>query len=307
MYDLGIDEENFNPRVLYIFKRKYGERNSTKYHCHDFISIIYFLSGDSTYNINGTFYQLKKGDLIVINPGVYHCRLMNPGQESMEFHAGFTNICIEGLQKDFLIPENISPVFKFARYEQDFLRCCSEIIAEQEKDEPGCGLLLKSLLMKLIIIFLRETSMIAKDVSLRETYNESYMFNFESYDRVNIVNTIVSYINENYMNAISLEKISRNMYLSPVYISKIFKEEIGESPINYLIKVRLSKALKLLEEGNLPVKAVAKSVGYDDVYHFSKLFKKYYGNPPSRFRKNKPESNPQGNPQDEPQEQTSLT
>ncbi|NMB97488.1 MAG: helix-turn-helix transcriptional regulator [Clostridiaceae bacterium] len=81
-----------------------------------------------------------------------------------------------------------------------------------------------------------------------------------------------------------MDKISRNMYLSPVYISKIFKEEIGESPINYLIKVRLSKALELLKEGNMTVKSVAKSVGYNDVYHFSKLFKKYYSVPPSKVK-----------------------
>ena len=49
------------------------------------------------------------------------------------------------------------PVFKLVRYEQEFLRCCSEIIAEQEKDQPGCAPLLKALLMKLIIIFSEKT------------------------------------------------------------------------------------------------------------------------------------------------------
>lgn len=284
MCDFGIDEENFNPRIMYIFKRKYGENNSTKYHCHDFASIVYFLQGEGTYNINGVFYKPKKGNLLLINPGVYHSRLMNQGQESVEFHAGFTNIHIQGLPPDFLISENTSPIFKFFRYEQDFLRQCSEITAEQEKDEPGCSLILKSMLMRLIVIFLREIYITSKDFSSDESINGRYMFNLESYDRVNVVNSIVSYINENYMKDISLEKISKNMYLSSVYISKIFKEEIGESPINYLIKIRLAKALELLKEGNLPIKAVAKCVGYDDAYHFSKLFKKYYGSPPLKFK-----------------------
>ncbi len=287
LYDLGIDEENFNPKVLYIFKKKYGENNSTKYHCHDFTSMIYFLSGDSTYNVDGTYHQLKKGDLIAINPGVYHCRIMNTGQESMEFHVGFTDICIKGLPKNFIIGKDTVPVFKLVRYEQEFLRCCSEIIAEQEKDHPGCAPLLKALLMKLIIIFLRENFKHEVDPLVGDTFEDKRIFNFESYDKVNIVNEIMAYMNENYMNDISLEKISKNMYLSPVYISKIFKEEIGESPINYLIQVRLAKALELLEEGGLTVKAVAKSVGYDDAYHFSKIFKKYYGKPPSKFKKGK--------------------
>lgn len=76
------------------------------------------------------------------------------------------------------------------------------------------------------------------------------------------------------------------MYLSPVYISKIFKEETGESPINYLIKIRLEKARDILltSEGG-SIKSIANSVGYEDVYHFSKLFKKYYGISPLYYKK----------------------
>ena len=74
------------------------------------------------------------------------------------------------------------------------------------------------------------------------------------------------------------------MYLSPAYISKIFKEETGESPINYLIKVRLSKAEDYLKESNFSIKEIAHAVGYEDAYHFSKLFKKYYGYPPSNIK-----------------------
>lgn len=132
--------------------------------------------------------------------------------------------------------------------------------------------------MKLIVIYLKATF---KEQEKRDDSS----FEFESDDKVNIVNTIVSYMNDNYMKEISLDKISRNMYLSPVYISKIFKEEMGDSPINYLIKIRLSKALELLDTQNITVKAAAKSVGYDDAYHFSKLFKKYYGSSPSKYKK----------------------
>jgi YesN/AraC family two-component response regulator len=76
------------------------------------------------------------------------------------------------------------------------------------------------------------------------------------------------------------------MYLSPVYISKIFKEETGESPINYLIKIRLEKAKDiLLNSDSGSIKNIANQVGYDDVYHFSKLFKKYYGISPLYYKK----------------------
>ena len=76
------------------------------------------------------------------------------------------------------------------------------------------------------------------------------------------------------------------MYLSPFYISRIFKSEIGDTPIHYLINIRLDRAKELLESGFAgSVQEVAAQVGYDDVYHFSKLFKKRYGIPPSQARK----------------------
>ena len=284
MYNLGINTETFNPRILYIFKRKY--KDSMKYHCHDFISIIYILSGACTYNINDKLYHVQKGDLIVCNPNVYHCRILNPGQEVIEFHIGISNILLENLPANTIIPPDSNPVFKIVKYEQEFLKCYNEIISDQEKDEPGCEPLLKSLVMKLIVLFLREINPEPGKGSA-----EKLKFNFETYDKLSVVNTIVSYINENYMNEISLDKISKNMYLSPVYISKIFKEEVGESPINYLIKVRLSKAMELLKAGNMSVKSVAKSVGYDDVYHFSKLFKKYYNVPPSKIKEEEKKEN----------------
>ena len=75
--------------------------------------------------------------------------------------------------------------------------------------------------------------------------------------------------------------------LSPVYISKIFKSETGETPINYLISLRMEKAGKLLEENPmLSIQKVADEVGYDDAYHFSKLFKKYYGISPVYYKRN---------------------
>ena len=60
---------------------------------------------------------------------------------------------------------------------------------------------------------------------------------------------------------------------------------MGDSPINYLIRIRLSKAKELLESSKLSVKEISEAVGYKDPYYFSKLYKKYYGKSPSKTRK----------------------
>ena len=76
------------------------------------------------------------------------------------------------------------------------------------------------------------------------------------------------------------------VYLCPFYISRIFKSETGDTPIRHLINIRLEKAKELLENGfDGSIQEVAAEVGYDDVYHFSKLFKKRFGMPPSKIRK----------------------
>ena len=102
-----------------------------------------------------------------------------------------------------------------------------------------------------------------------------------------VAEQVVSYIEDHYSEKISLDQIAENMYLSPFYISRIFKGETGYTPIRHLINLRLEKAKALLEGGYQgSIQEVAALVGYDDAYHFSKLFKKRYGVSPSQARKN---------------------
>ena len=152
------------------------------------------------------------------------------------------------------------------------------MLAENDACQVGKYFMLKARLIEILMLMMREI--------VEEPENRQKGYNFESYNRSYVVKQIVTYLNEHYSQKISLDQIAHNMYLSPVYISKIFKEETGESPINYLIKIRLKKAKDTLENSrNGSIKSIANSVGYDDVYHFSKLFKKYYGMSPQNYRK----------------------
>lgn len=75
------------------------------------------------------------------------------------------------------------------------------------------------------------------------------------------------------------------MYLSPFYLSRLFKHETGDTPMNYLIRVRMRRAGELLRtQKHTSIQDVARCVGYEDAYHFSKAFKKHYGMPPSKYR-----------------------
>lgn len=104
-------------------------------------------------------------------------------------------------------------------------------------------------------------------------------------DKKEIVEQMIAYFREHYQEEISLEQLAAKMYLSPYYICRIFKSETGDTPIDYLIRLRMEKAKELLEQGSVQsIQEVAESVGYEDAYHFSKLFKKRYGVSPSGIK-----------------------
>ncbi|MFZ5946218.1 MAG: response regulator transcription factor [Bacillota bacterium] len=89
-----------------------------------------------------------------------------------------------------------------------------------------------------------------------------------------MVKLAVGYINQNYNKIVTLQLIADYLFLSPSYLSRIFKKYTGEGFSNYLLKIRLEHAHSLLLTGNYTVAQVSKKVGFDDPSYFSFVFKK---------------------------------
>ncbi|SHI77853.1 response regulator transcription factor [Desulfofundulus thermosubterraneus] len=98
------------------------------------------------------------------------------------------------------------------------------------------------------------------------------------------VKRALAYIHENYQREISLTDLSRIIFLSPDYFSRAFKEQVGCTFSEYVMRLRIEKAKKLLAETDLPVGEVAQQVGYPDPNYFSRVFGRAMGVPPSRYR-----------------------
>lgn len=94
----------------------------------------------------------------------------------------------------------------------------------------------------------------------------------------------MNYIRDHYTQPISLEQVAAEVYLTPEYFSRIFKEETGVTFVNYLTDVRLRHSVQLLETTALRVQDVAQQVGYPNVSYFSTIFKKKYGMSPYEYR-----------------------
>lgn len=92
------------------------------------------------------------------------------------------------------------------------------------------------------------------------------------------------YMEENYSKDLSLEDVSIKVDISPYYFSKLFKEETGSNFIEYLTKLRMDEAIRLLKETDLSMKEICLQVGYQDPNYFSRNFKKYTGLTPTEAR-----------------------
>ncbi len=101
----------------------------------------------------------------------------------------------------------------------------------------------------------------------------------------NIIANIKSYIEDNLNEEISLERLSEEVYLTPNYIGHIFKEEVGISYLEYLTHVRMEKAKNMLMDPTNKIYEIAQQVGYKNSNYFSKIFRKYTGYTPSKYRK----------------------
>jgi two-component system response regulator YesN len=116
---------------------------------------------------------------------------------------------------------------------------------------------------------------------VEEVYEGRKRMNLAVFERA------IRYIQENFRKPLTLEEVADHVHVSPYYFSHGFKNFTGMSFIQYVTKLRVEEAKKLLLSTNLSVKEVGKMVGYSDANYFSRVFKNEIGMPPSRFKLSK--------------------
>lgn len=103
-------------------------------------------------------------------------------------------------------------------------------------------------------------------------------------DAQEIVDYVVLYIRNHYMDDIDFSDISSRMGFSSAYLTKLFNKYVGNTPLKYLTEVRIHEAKHLLLNTSLPIREVGEKVGYPDQFHFSKTFRKLTGINPTAYR-----------------------
>lgn len=266
-----VDADSFHPLVMYHYRDNASA--DTAEHQHDFLQIDYVLSGSGCIMINGTREAVYRGDLVIINSGVAHASLEG---DYAVFRLGYDQFFMKGEKKNTIPVEK--PVIAICKYPQEIYQCYRSIVEAQEQKDTGWELLSRVRCEEMLVWVLKE-------LSPEEAGNVEDYLRLRMYDRETIVKMVSDYLSENYARHIQVEDMARYTYLSAAYLNRIFREVTHNTPINYLIDIRMQKARQLLEEGNLPVQEVAKRVGYEDPYYFSKLFKKRFHMPPQQYKK----------------------
>lgn len=96
---------------------------------------------------------------------------------------------------------------------------------------------------------------------------------------------LVNYICENYHRELYLKDLAAKFYINQFYCCELFRKFLGKTFSDFIAGLRTEKACELMKCKALSIEKVAEMVGYNDYYYFNKVFKKYYGTSPAKYRK----------------------
>lgn len=103
-----------------------------------------------------------------------------------------------------------------------------------------------------------------------------------NYSAIHKVEKVINYIAANYTRKLTLDELANSIDISPSHLGHIFKETTGETPFEFIIKYRITRAKEFLEMG-YSVTDTAGLVGFGDMFYFSKYFKKIEGISPTKY------------------------
>lgn len=240
-------------------------RDSSGTNWHEGIEILMVLDGNVTVRLNDEPLTAAVGDIVVINSNclhsitavggnaLYHCLIINL-ELCKSWGIEITDTAFESVFRD----ERVSAIFnciaeeiygKKFRFKQMVTAKCLELMTILMREHTVTGSALSKLSKKAVL-----------------------------------VRKMMTYISDNYDGELSLEKISAKFGYSIYYISHIFNEYTGTSPMDYILQIRLNAAELMLKSGDGTVSEIAEKCGYGNVSSFSTLFKRKKGITPSEYR-----------------------
>jgi len=228
--------------------------------------IIYITEGEGIFSCGGSTYNVKPGCTILVLPGLKHVYRPLPETGWHEYWVGFKGVYFSRLLEE----GRLSPKYVFFEtgLHDPILSFFNQIFEEVRNQRPLYQLKTCALILSLLA-----------EVLTRDRRKEQPNY----YEK--IVARAKCLMESNVYSAINLQKISDELGISTSRLNEIFKTYTSMTPYQYFIHVKIHKAESLLEQEDIPVKEAAFRMGFDDPYHFSRLFKNKTGISPSDWKK----------------------
>ena len=264
----------------------YSDRNfkTLSPHAHDYYECYLFIEGDITMEIftgkeKSEKHKMSPGDLMLVPPGIEHHAIMDdPDQNYRRFVFWISRECCYSLTEEsvdymYLIQKaeafhkyiyHLAPA-QFHLVESKFLRLLEEI----SQDRYGSSAARHLCLCDLILTMNR----IIYDQEHQETGS----------DEVSLFQNIMSYVESNLEESLSLEDIAGKFYVSKYYIAHLFKDTLGISLHQYIIKKRLD-ACRTAIAGGESITGAYERFGFRDYSSFFKAFRKEYDMSPKEYQ-----------------------
>lgn len=265
--------------VSYESLDKY-DSGSFMWHWHPEIEITLITSGRMLYKADNESFNMKKDDIIFCNSGVIHSGEMQNQNNCKYIAITFDPKIIYGYENSAIYEEYVKPIL------QNVL--LTSIYLDNSKTWHKS---IKLYIEKLIEAE-KSQNKLSVSICLQEIWNTIYE-NQNSISPAIVkadkdferLRSIISYIEFNYENKITLNDISVHINLCREECCKLFKRYMKITIFDYIIKFRIEKASKILKESDISITEVANEVGFSDANHFSALFHRLKGTSPREFRK----------------------
>nr|WP_314930295.1 response regulator [Shuttleworthia satelles] len=119
----------------------------------------------------------------------------------------------------------------------------------------------------------------------RQKLNKTLSSDFVTGSAREIADLLKKYLSQHYRQPINLNLVAQHLNYNPNHLTKIYQQYYNTSPSKYLIQLRIQQARQIMDsDPDIPIRAVGEAVGYPDPGYFSRIFKKYTGSSPQKYR-----------------------
>jgi AraC-like DNA-binding protein len=236
------------------------DRKDFPYYCLEFVA-----KGAGSVTINNHKYELKAGTIFSYGPGIRQRITSVPEQPMIKYFINFTGSSVKQILKKHISP--LGTAIHISRPDE-IVRILDDLLAHGLSDSPYksriCSIILEYLLYRIAEMAISE-----KDSPSRA---------FGTYQNCR------QYIRDNFLILNSLKDIADACMIDNAYLCRLFKQFDTQSPYQYLLNLKMAYAADRFQETGVLVKEIAHKLGFTDQFHFTRVFKKFFGISPRSFK-----------------------